>query len=480
MLGPWFYMKKVQSPEEKFEMMTQRPVKSLICSLAVPSIVSMLISSIYNMADTFFVSQINTSASGAVGVSFSLMAIIQSLGFMIGMGSGNYISRLLGQKNREQAEKVVATGFFTAIGVGLVLAVFGLIFIDPLVFALGSTETIAPYAKAYVSYILIGAPYMIAAIVLNNTLRLQGNAFYSMIGLATGGILNVGLDPLFIFTFGLGTGGAALATIISQFVSFCILFSFTGKHGSLKVHIKSFTPKWGLYKEILRGGLPSFYRQSLASVSMIFLNFSAGPYGDAAIAAMSIVTRVFQFSMSILMGFGQGFQPVCGFNYGAKRYDRVMEGFWFCSKLMFFSLMAISVLVFLFAQQIVTVFRRNDPDVIAIGTIALRYICVTLPFTSFMIVCDSMLQTIGKAKFASILAISRQGLYFIPLVLTLPYLFGLTGVQLSQPISNILSFATAVPMCILTMKEMKSQHEEQGKQLDIEKITEMAEKEILE
>jgi len=476
-------MKKAQTADEKFEMMTQTPVRRLIAKLAAPAIVSMLITSIYNMADTYFVSQINTSASGAVGISFALMAIIQSIGFMVGMGSGNFISRLLGQKNREHAEKVASTGFFSALCLGLMLAVLGLVFIDDLVFALGATDTIAPYARDYIFYILIGAPYMIASIVLNNILRLQGNAFYAMIGIMTGGILNVGLDPLFIFTFGMGTGGAALATILSQLVSFFILLHFSGINGTIKMHFKNFTPKLEIYKEILRGGLPSFYRQSLASISMILLNFSAGPYGDAAIAAMSIVTRVFQFAMTMLMGFSQGFQPVCGFNFGAKRYDRVMEGFWFCVKLLFSAISVSAVLLFVFAPQVIALFRADDQQVIDIGKAALRYICFTLPPTTFIIVCDSMLQTIGKSKLASILAVSRQGIFLIPLLLILPRLFGLTGVQISQPISNLLSFAIAVPMCLTTFNEMRLQireFEESGGKPETVETMAINEEEILD
>ncbi|NLY50425.1 MAG: MATE family efflux transporter, partial [Firmicutes bacterium] len=301
-------MQRAMTADEKYKLMTQEPVERLICSLAVPTIVSMLITSIYNLADTFFVSRIGTSASGAVGVSFSLMAIIQALGFTFGMGSGNYISRLLGQKNREHAAKVAATGFFTTFGLGVVLAALGLIFLDQLVYALGATETIAPYAKSYLRYILIGMPYMASAFVLNSILRFQGSAFYAMLGIGTGGLLNIVLDPIFIFSLNMGIGGAALATIISQFISFLILLRQSAAGGNIKIQFRNFTPRWEIYREILRGGLPSFYRQTLASTAMICLNFSAGPFGDAAIAAMSIVARVFQFAVSAVLGFGQGFQ----------------------------------------------------------------------------------------------------------------------------------------------------------------------------
>lgn len=449
--------------DEKFIKMTQGPVEKVILSLSVPTIISMLVTSIYNMADTFFVSKINTSASGAVGVAFSLMIIIQGIGFTLGMGAGNYISRLLGQKDREYSSKVLATSFFTALLLGTILTTLGLIFLDPLVYALGATETIAPYAKDYIRYILIGLPFMAASFVLNGTLRFQGSAYYAMIGIATGGILNIILDPIFIFYFKMGTGGAALATIISQFVSFCILFYNSSIDGNIKVSFKDFTPTWEMYREILRGGLPSFYRQALASVALICLNFSAGIYGDAAIAAMSIVSRVIHFAISVMIGFGQGFQPVCGFNYGAKLYDRVLKGFWFCVKISALTLGILSLAGLLFSPKIIAAFRKEDMEVIAIGTGALRLQALTLPLAAWTIMTNMLLQTIGRSREASIVSISRQGLFFIPAILILPKLFGLLGVQLSQPVSDIFSFILAIPIGKIVINEIrKLQQEKEG------------------
>jgi len=447
--------------DKNYERMTQTPVHKLIISLAIPNIISMLITSIYNMADTFFVSQLSTSASGAIGISFSLMAIIQAIGFMLGMGSGNFISRLLGQKNRQHASKVASTGFFTSLLVGAVLAILGLIFLNPLVYALGATSTIAPYARDYIRYILIGMPYMAASFVLNGILRFQGFAFYAMLGIGTGGILNIVLDPIFIFGLNMGTGGAALATIISKFISFSILFYNCGRNGTIKIQFKDFTFKWHIYKEILRGGLPSFYRQSLASISITSLNYSAGLYGDAAIAAMSIVTRVFHFAISVLLGLGQGFQPVCGFNYGAKKYDRVLEGFWFCVRISAVILVTISAMAFVFSPQIISVFRKEDLEVIDIGARALRFQCMVFPLSTWIIMTNMLLQTIGKGTQASILAISRQGLFFFPAILILPRVFGITGVQISQPVADVLSFTVAIFFGVSILKELKIQHEYQ-------------------
>ncbi|MDY0236735.1 MAG: MATE family efflux transporter [Gudongella sp.] len=449
-------MKKQMTADEQFKKMTETPVERLIFSLAIPTIISMLITSIYNMADTYFVSQISTSASASVGIAFSLMVIIQAIGFTLGMGSGNYISRLLGNKNRDYSSKVIATGFFTALLLGIVIAVMGLIFLNPLVYALGATETIAPYAKDYIKYILFGIPFMTASFVLNGTLRFQGSAFYAMLGIGTGGILNIILDPIFIFKLNMGTSGAALATVISQFISFCILFYNSSKGGNIRISFKNFTPKWDLYREILRGGLPSFYRQFLASIALIFLNFSAGVYGDAAIAAMSIVGRVIHFSISVMLGFGQGFQPVCGFNYGAKLYDRVMNAFWFSLKVSVIGLICISSVGFIISSKIISIFRKEDLEVILIGTKAIRFQFLTLPLSAWVIMMNMLLQTIGKSKEASIVAVARQGMFFIPAILILPHIIGLLGVQLSQPISDILSFIITLFIGIRVLKELKS------------------------
>jgi len=454
------FIKSDNTAEDKFRRMTQEPVNRLVISLAIPTIISMLITSVYNMADTFFVSQIGTSASGAVGVAFSLMALIQAIGFTFGMGSGNYIARLLGQKNEKYASQVAATGFFTALLFGGLLAALGLILLDPLVYALGATDTIAPYAKDYIRYILIGMPYMAASFVLNNLLRFQGSAFYAMLGIGAGGLLNIVLDPIFIFGMNMGTGGAALATIISQFVSFGVLLYNSERYGIIKIRPGDFSPRWRIYKEILRGGLPSFYRQSLGSVAMIALNFSAGPFGDAAIAAMTIVTRVFQFAISAMLGFGQGFQPVCGFNYGARRYDRVMSAFWFCVKASTVVLIATSTVLFVFSTQIITLFRREDMEVIAIGTLALRLQCFGFPLSAWVIMTNMLLQTIGKGTQASIVAISRQGLFFLPAILILPKLFGILGVQMSQPVSDLFAFLITIPMGANVLKELRAQQQD--------------------
>ena len=449
-------MKKAMDREERYTMMIETPVNKLIPKLAVPTIISMLVTSIYNMADTFFVSQISTSASAAVGIIFSIMAMIQALGFTLGMGSGNCISRTLGSRDDERAERIAATGFFTALIAGVLMAVFGIGAIDPLVRVLGATETIAPYAKDYAFYILLTAPVMMGSFVLNNLLRSQGYAFYAMIGITTGGILNIILDPIFIFGLNMGISGAATATALSQLISFCILlFQTATREGCIRIKISKFTPTFKIYGPILHAGIPSLCRQGLASVGSIVLNLAANPFGDAAIAAMSIVGRYMMFVNSALIGFGQGFQPVCGFNFGAKRYDRVLESFWFCLKVAVVLLTTLGVISFAGAEHIMTMFRKDDLGVIAIGTWALRFQCMTMPLQAWIIMCNMLTQSIGYGFRASIVASGRQGICLIPSLLVLPGILGIRGLQLAQPTSDIFTSIIAAVIVIGILKELK-------------------------
>lgn len=443
--------------EQKFHQMTQEPVGHLICRLALPCIISMLVTAFYNTADTFFVGMLkNPSATGAVGVVFSLMAIIQAVGFFFGHGSGNFISRELGKQNFEQAANMAATGFFSALTAGILICVLGQLFLTPLATLLGSTPTILPHARAYLRVILLGAPWMTASLVLNNQLRFQGSAAYAMVGITSGAILNIGLDPLLIFTLDMGVAGAAWATIISQFISFCLLLAGCARGGNLRIRFSRVQLKLSYYKMIVKGGLPSLGRQGLASVATICLNRAAGPYGDTAIAAMSIVQRIMMFGGSAMIGFGQGFQPVCGFNYGARLYRRVKQGFWFCVKSSTCFLFAVSVLGFAFAPQLVALFQ-DDPQVVAYGAAALRFQCVTFCFQGWIIMSNMMLQTIGRTVPATFLAMARQGIFFIPLVFLLSQLFGFLGVQMTQAVSDLLTLLCAIPIQLAVMRGLSDE-----------------------
>ena len=445
-----------EKQEQKFHQMTEEPVGRLIGKLALPCIISMLVTAFYNMADTFFVGMLKSnSATGAVGVVFSLMAIIQAVGFFFGHGSGNFISRELGKQNYEDASNMAATGFFSALAAGLLICVLGQIFLEPLAYLLGSTDTILPYAKAYLRVILLGAPWMTASLVLNNQLRFQGSAAYAMVGIASGAVLNIALDPLLIFVFGMGVSGAAWATIFSQFVSFCLLLIGCTRGGNLHIHISRVQLKWPYYAMIIRGGLPSLARQGLASVATICLNQAARSYGDAAIAAMSVVQRIMMFGASAMIGFGQGFQPVCGFNYGAKLYHRVKEGFWFCVRTSTVFLLAVGTLGFIFAPQLVVLFR-DDPQVIAYGATALRFQCVTFCFQGWVVMSNMMLQTIGRTVPATFLAMARQGVFFVPLVWILSAALGMLGIQMTQMVSDCLTLICAIPIQLKVLRELSA------------------------
>ena len=448
-------MNQTKEKHDQYYEMAHSPISHIIPKLAAPTIVSMLISSIYNMADTFFVSQLGTSASGAVGVIFSAMSIIQALAFMIGMGSGNYMTRSLGAGKRELAEQIVSIAFFTGIIMGLVITVSATFNIHRVVLLLGATETIAPYAEAYAHYIFIAAPFMICSFIMNNLLRFQGKASFAMVGITVGGLLNIALDPLFIFTLDMGTAGAALATGLSQFISFCILLWMCNHQDScISISIRKFRPKLAIYREIIYGGIPSLGRQGIASVATILMNFMCQPYGDAAIAAMSIVNRFMMFVGSAMIGFGQGFQPVCSYCFGAGMYRRVKEACVFCIKVSTAVLFVFAVIGLIFSGNIVAVFRKDDMDVIRIGTLALRLQLCTLPLMGITVMGNMTPQSMGYGTWATVVSTARQGWFLIPLLLILTPAIGILGIQIAQPLADIGTTILAIWALRLIFKDL--------------------------
>lgn len=454
----------MKDSNDKFIRMTTGKIQPIIIRMAIPTIISMLVTAFYNMADTYFVSKIkDVSATAAVGVVFSMMALIQAVGFLFGQGSGNYISRTLGKQDKEEAEKMAATGFFYSFFIGIVIAVLGLCFIEPLALLLGSSETILPYSTAYLKYILLGAPFIISSFVINNQLRFQGNAVYAMVGLVSGGLLNIILDPLFIFTLELGTAGAAIATVVSQIFSFILLLIGTTKGTNLRIRISRFSFRFIYLKEIVRCGLPSLCRQGIASVASVILNNVAVNFGDFAIASISIVNRITMFANSAVIGFGQGFQPFCGFNHGAKLYGRVQKAFIFCVKVSTIFLLIVSVLGYIFAPQVISLFRK-DPEVINFATKVLRFQCLTFPFFGIIAMGNMIMQNLGMVFKATFLSTARQGLFFIPLVIILPYFFAETGLQTVQAVADFLTAICAVPLCISVIKYLKRKENQQQKE----------------
>ena len=429
------------------QRMLEAPIPPLVCTLAVPTIISMMVTAIYNMADTYFVSQINTSASGAVGIVFSAMAIIQAVGFTVGMGSGSIASRLLGQDAREEADTYASSGVLLALVLGVLLGAASLVWLDELIWLLGSTPTIFPYARDYAFYILLGTPVMVLAFTLNNLLRWQGKASLAVIGLTTGGILNIILDPIFIYPLKMGIAGAAVATLLSQCVSLAILCSFFFRGRSdLRVSLQAVSRDLRVYLAILKQGMPSFFRQGVLSVSTMALNYNAKLYGDAAVAAMAIVSKIFNFLQSVVIGFGQGFQPVLGYNFGAGRLDRVKQALVFSLRTCTIILTVAAVIGFLFAVPIISFFR-NDQLVIEIGSRAFRFQCVTLPLGAVLTFANMLFQSLGKSVRASILAICRQGL-FIPLVFLLSWQFGLTGLEITQAVADLVGFLVSAAILL--------------------------------
>ena len=439
--------------DKKFMMMTTEPVEKLVTRLAVPSIITMMISAIYNMADTFYVARIDIQSPAAVGIVFSYMAFIQAIAFFFGHGSANYISRALGAKNREGAALIASTGFFTSFIFGVLIAAFGFVFMNPLLRLLGSTETIMPHARAYFRYILLGTPLIMSSFVMNNQMRFQGNAFMSMLGITFGAGLNIILDPIFIFTFGMGVSGASFATMLSQCVSFVILLHLTGSGDGIRISIRNFKPTFSQYREITAGGFPSLGRQGLASLALAYMNQLAGVYGDVAIAALSVVNRVIMFSTSMVLGFGQGFQPVCGFNYGAREFMRVKRAFWFSVMITSAYCFVLSLMGYFFAENIIAIFRPNDSELISLGSRALRYEYMIYTSVGFVTISNMYLQSIRKTIRASILAASRQGfMLFLSLHIGMKF-FGLTGIITAQPLADALTFMIAIPFSFSALNE---------------------------
>lgn len=431
----------------QFDKMTKTPVSRLIIKLSIPAIISMMVTNVYNLVDTAFVGQLGNSASGAVGIVFGFMAVLQAIGFMFGNGSGSIISRLLGAKNNEQASKIASTGFFFTLLFGAVVAIISAFVLKPLVMLLGSTETISPYAQTYISYILVAAPFITASFTMNNLLRYEGKATLGMIGLIVGAVLNIAGDPILMFGLNMGIAGAGLSTCISQIIGFFVLLSMFLLHKTqCRLSVKLIVPKF--LPEIIGTGLPSLLRQGLNSLSTVVLNNCAAVYGDAAVAAMSIVSRVIFFTFSFALGVGQGFQPVCGFNYGAKKYDRLKTAFYFSVMLAEIIVVVMSVGLILFPGEIVRIFR-DDNTVMEIGSRALVLQGIAQLFLPFCMITEMALQSVGKKLGASVLSTLRNGLFFIPLLLILSNVRGLSGIQEAQPLAVTLA---VIPSAILAVR----------------------------
>lgn len=450
--------------DEKYREMVQTPVPRLVLRLAIPSMVSMVVTALYNVVDAAFIGRLSTEATAGIGIAFAYMTFIQAIGFFFGHGSGNHISRALGARQYDDAETMAAVGFFSPLLLGVVAAMIGLPLLPRLSALLGAPPDVVPYACDYLRYILIASPFMMSALTLNNQLRLQGNARFGMIGIVSGAVLNMALDPILIFTLDMGVTGASLATAISQFGAWCLLLWGTQRRESVHIRLANFKPSFYCYREIFAGGLPSLCRQAFNCVSAVMLNYAAGSYAPpgqqaSSVAAFAVVSRATMFAFSLILGFTQGFQPVCGFNYGAHKYRRVRQSYLFAYSVSTLMLLVMASLGYVFAPQIIALFRDEDPMLIAIGSRALRWQCLVFPLVTLSTATNMLFQNIRMPFRSTLLSIGRQGLFFIPAVLILPRLLGLQGVEMAQAVADVCTFLMSIPFAVWISRKLKMEAE---------------------
>lgn len=464
--------KKTTSQEQRKALMVSAPIPQLIAKMAIPTIVAFLINSIYSLADTFFVSGLGTNATAAVSVNASLDQLIMMCGSMLAVGANSYIARLLGENNEKKASQVLSTAFFSAAAIGTLLLIFGSIFITPMVRLLGATPTCEGYAKDYASYVLLAAPFMATSFVMNQCLRSEGSATLSMIGMGFGGILNCILDPIFIlskgdslfgfalpFGLGMGVSGASLATALSKVVSFAILiFPYLTKRSLLRLSVRNFKPSRDIIGQIVSVGSSSMFRSGLAVVAGILLNDLAGNISDSVLAGIGVSTKIMMFPFSIILGFGSGFQPVAGFNWGAKRYDRVQESYRFSAIVALVGGVLMAAILVVFTDPIIVAFAGDDPQMRQLGGLCILTQAVTLPIHGWVAVVNMFCAGLGNAKGAFLLATARQGSCFLPILYPLAYLFGGYGIVSVQAAADVLSLALAVPILIGMLKKVKAAH----------------------
>ena len=436
-----------QKQQDRKLMMLNEPIHRVIPKMAVPTIVAFLITSIYSLADTYFVSSLGTNATAAVSVNASLDQLIMMCGSMLAMGANSYIARLLGKGEDEKASRVLSTAFFAAFAIGAGLLIFGNLFMVPMVRLLGATPTCEAYSIDYASYVLLAAPFMASNFVMNQCLRSEGSATLSMVGMGFGGILNIILDPIFIFTFDMGVAGASLATAISKTVSFCILiFPYVTRRSLLHLSIRNFRPTREIISEIVTVGSSSMFRNGLAVVAGILLNTLAGNISDSVLAGIGVCTKIMMFPFSIILGFGNGFQPVAGFNWGAKRYDRVKESYRFSSKVAFWGGAVMAAICILFADKLIVLFAGTDEEMRRIGAFAIITQSIALPIHAWVAIVNMYCVGLGNARGALALSTARQGSCFLPILYPLAWIFDAWGVGSVQALADVLTLALAIPI----------------------------------
>lgn len=442
--------------DNRINLMKNEKVSKAINKMAAPAIIGMLVMAIYNLVDSIFVAHIGGNEIAATQVVLPLMLIASSVGLAFGIGGGSYVSRLLGANKKNEASIASTVSFFTALCVGVALSIFNYIFMDEVLLLFGADESILELAKQYGNFIVFGYAFTVLNMVLNNILRSEGSGNYSMIGMATGAILNIILDPIFIFVFDWGIAGAAIATTVSQIVSFIVLFSnFFYKRSLVRIKPKYFLPTIEIYKQILVVGLPTFLKQMLISVSIGLLNTAAMTYGGAdLLASVGIVTRVIMIPNYIIFGFGQGFQPLAGYNFGAKNKDRVLAGFRYSLLVTSIITTVFCIVFFLFDDIIFRVYDAS-PEILDFGKPALHYYSIGMLFLGVTNTITVFYQALGRGLEALIMSISRQGILYIIAIIILPKMFGAEGVLLTQTVSDVASVILAISMVTPFIKSNK-------------------------
>ena len=436
-------------------MMLNEPIHRIIPKMAVPTIIAFLINSIYTLADTYFVSSLGTSATAAVNVNASLDQLIMMCGSMLAVGANSYIARLLGQGDKKKADQVLSTSFFSAAALGTLLLVFGILFTTPMVRLLGATPTCEEYSVDYATYVLLAAPFMACNFVMNQCLRSEGSATLSMIGMGLGGILNCILDPIFIFNLDMGVAGASLATAISKWVSFVILiFPYITRRSVLRLSIRNFCPTWDIVSKVVSMGSSSMFRSGLAVVSGIMLNDLAGNISDSVLAGIGVTNKIMMFPFGIILGFGNGFQPVAGFNWGARRYDRVEESYRFSVRVALIGSVVMAVLLAVFADPIIVLFAGTDLDMRQLGAFCMVTQCIALPIHAWVAVVNMLCVGLGNAKGAFLLATARQGSCFVPILYPMAWALGAYGVGSVQAAADVLTLAMAIPIAVSMTKKI--------------------------
>ena len=440
---------------QKMELLGSTSIPKALLAMGIPTMVGMLVNAFYNLVDAYFVGGLGESQMGAISVVYPLGQVVVGLGLLFGNGAASYISRLLGRGDRENADKVASTALYSSVSVGAVIILISMVFLHPILKLLGATDSILPYAATYAGIYIVSCIFNVFNVTMNNIVTSEGAAKTTMCALLTGAVLNIALDPLFIYVFDLGVAGAAIATAISQVVSTCVYLTYIFRKKSVfHFRVKDCTYTKETMSEIFKIGIPTLVFQILTSVSISLINNAAGDYGDSAIAGMGVVTRLISMGSLSVFGFIKGFQPIAGYSYGAKKFDRLREAIktsilWSTAFCVIFG-----VILVLFPTSIVSQFTKGDAEMIRIGAASLRANGISIMLFGFYTVYSSLFLALGKGREGFILGACRQGICFIPVILLLPMVWGLNGIMYAQPIADVLSAVITVFMAIPLHKKL--------------------------